>query len=407
MKQLFILLILIAALSAQGTNRYVATNGVNSTERGTEALPYLTIAYAYAAAVPGDVIIVEDGTYTAGTENFGYLTTSGTGSAYITIKARNKGMAVLDGQNNTTVYAFPVHASYLNIEGFEIRNCRDNAFTISGGVHHLNFRDLIIHDIGRQCSDIDVGYGPFYMNGSHHITIERCLIYDIGRFGPGEHGCSPSELYWQGLDHAVYVDGCSDVVIRNNVFYNILHGYSLQVYSGAGLVSDSITFVNNTCENGNPNQYMAHVILAGDLNHALIANNIFKDQYDTGIRVSTNVNYPMTDVLITKNMIAGGNGTAVSGSRSGVTITGNYENTDPLFVDEDNHNYALQGNSPAINTGYNTGVITDCLNNARSTEDIGAYEYISGRQYSTSNPDLRLSRRNKPIVRRGRLISHY
>ena len=207
------------------------------------------------------------------------------------------------------------------------------------------------------------------------------MINDIGRLSPAE-GCTypttPYDFtnYWKNHDHGVYCEGGNYVYIQNNVFYNIQRGQALQVYSGNGYTSTYVYFINNTCENGNYNSTVqGHVVLFGSMTHGLIANNVFKDQYSTAIQVAQ-VSYTYSDILVTKNMCSGGN--AVYGAAVGVTITNNYNNMDPKFVDEANHNYALQSTSPAINVGYATGLTTDYLKNPRSTIDLGAYEYQGG-----------------------------
>jgi len=355
-----------------GSNYYVSPNGSN-TNPGTEAQPFLTIAYAQTKVVAGDVVIVENGTYTtsAGGE-FGYLTKSGSSSGYITYKARNKGKAILDGQNNSAKYGFGVNGSYINIEGFELKGMSDDGIVVTGGAANVNFRDLTIHDIGRRCIETTNGLSAFYLNLCSYITIERCLISNIGRFAPGENGCVLASNYYQGHDHAVYCDGADYVTIKNNVFYNILRGFSLQIYSGTGNPSSNVSFVNNTCENGNPFQYNGHVVIANSLGTGLIANNIFKDQLDYAIRIYQN-SYNYSNVLITKNMTSGGNGITTTGTATGITTTDNYNSTDPLFVNETNHNYALQSSSPANNTGYATMITSDFLNNTRPLTNIGAY----------------------------------
>ena len=357
------------------TTYYVSPTG-NNNYLGTESKPFLTFAYAASIANPGDVFIFEDGTYTVGAAGyFATLSRSGNSGAYITYKARNKGGAILDGLNNTTQFCISVTGSYINIEGFEIKNISDTALMVTGGATKINFRDLNVHDIGRRCTDIEIGLGASYFNSSSYITVERCLIHDIGRFGPGENGCSPTKTFYKEHDHGIYCDGCSNLTIQNNVFYNLNSGFSLQIYSGSGYTSSNISFINNTCHNGNHHHPAGHIIFWGNADNILIANNIFKEHDISAIQIFQGT-YHYSNVLITKNITSGGNGTLNTGTAPGVKITGNYNSTDPLFTNEQAHDYSLQANSIAINNGFDTGITTDFTGNARSKTDIGAFEYI-------------------------------
>ncbi|NEW83535.1 MAG: DUF1565 domain-containing protein [Mariniphaga sp.] len=358
------------------TNYYVSTTGSNSNP-GTESKPFLTIAYAALFANPGDVITVENGTYkTTSGGLFGYMKRSGNSSAYITYKARYKGGVILDGQNNYSETGFAVIGSYINIEGFEIKGLSGWGITVSEGASHVNLRDLNIHNIGRRCTETYLGLNAIYLSSSSYITIERCLLHDIGRYAPGEGGCSIATDYYKSHDHGVYVDGCSYLNLWNNIFYNIQRGFALQIYSGAGRTSSYINFVNNTLNEGNPFGIQGHVVLWGHCNNVLIANNIFKDQHSTAIQIN-NSYFDYYSVLITKNITSGGNGIIASGAAAGVTIANNFNNTDPLFVNELYHDYSLKSNSPALVAGYNTGVSTDYLGNTRTTINIGAYASLS------------------------------
>jgi len=361
-----------------GTNYYVSTKGSNSNP-GTEALPFLTLAYTESKLHAGDSVIVENGIYSgSGNALYLYNVRSGSAESPITWKARNKGGAIMDGQNKT-VYGIVVHAAYVNIEGFVIKNMTEKGILVQSDGDNCNFRDLQVHNIGRMWTITITGLCAFGLAEPSNIVIERCSIHDIGRFGQGENGADyssysePTKSYWQGHDHGVYLHGGTNITVKNNLFYNMLRGYSMQIYDGEGVPANNVSFINNTCENGNPYLYNAHFILASTINNCLIANNIFKDQYDYGMRVSTNTAHTMTNVLITKNMTSGGNGITVGGSHAGVTITGNYNSTDPLFVNEANHDYTLQSSSPANTSGYASGLTTDYLNNIRTSINIGAF----------------------------------
>jgi|SRR5665647_77218 len=379
MKKLLLILFLFASSLLYSKNIYVSTTGNNGNSGLTELLAKLTIAGGQSIAVPGDSVIVLNGTYTTTSGQFAYLTAanSGTSGSPITYKAKNKGLAIIDGNLTTDYGIFCYGVSYINIEGFKFFETKLMCVPITNGANHINVIDCEFDRNGKVCTETTYGLDAIYINQSSYLTIERNLFHDIGRLGPSEGGCTPSSVYWMGHDHGIYCEGGNYVYIQNNVFYNMQRGFSCQVYSGGGYTTSNFYFINNTCENGNYNQTVqGHLVLYGTMVNAVIANNVFKDQYSSAIAVSQ-VSYTYTNILITKNLCYGGN--AVWTNATGLTITNNYDNTNPLFVDEANHNYALQSTSPAINVGYNTGLTTDYLGNARTgTIDLGAYEYQSG-----------------------------
>ncbi|HZK96950.1 MAG TPA: DUF5977 domain-containing protein [Prolixibacteraceae bacterium] len=352
---------------------FVSPNGSNSNP-GTESQPFLTFAYAASKANPGDVVVFENGIYKGTPGNYmAILSKSGTSSAYITFKARNKGGAILDGQNNSAISAFHINGSYISISGFEIRGFSASAIDVYAPSNYTAFSDLNIHDIGRYCipDADDNGRDAIYISQAQNLTIERCLIHDIGRFSPSE-GCSTSTVGYQVLDHGIYVNGVTNILIKNNVFYNMQRGSSVQTYSGENKTTTGFTFVNNTCENGNPYQQWGHVVLWGNTTNVLIANNIFKDHLAYAIRVYKG-SYTYSNITITKNITSGGNGITLLTDVAGVVNTNNYNSTDPLFTNEATHDYSLKSNSPAAASGYATGCSTDYLNNTRTIVNIGAY----------------------------------
>lgn len=379
MKALFTLILILWFTSCFGVRYFwVSPTGSNSAN-GDETHPWQTLRYAGSQAIAGDIITFENGIYYP-VDNAGYqliLTTSGTSTAHIVFRARNKWGAIFDGNSNYGKGLMYISGSYIDIEGFEVRNFALSAFDVYSPSNYTTFTELNVHHIGRYCipDADDNGRDAFYLSQASNVTVQRCLVHDIGRFSPAE-GCPTSTVGYQVLDHGVYVNGCTTVTIRNNIFYNMQRGSSAQTYSGENRTTYGFQFYNNTCENGNPYQQWGHVVLWGSVAGGLIANNIFKDHLAYAIRVYP-TGYTYSTVVITKNIISGGNGLLMPENPTGVSALNNYTNTNPLFVSESTHDYHLTVNSPAINLGYNTSLYVDFYNQTRVINDIGAVEYVS------------------------------
>jgi hypothetical protein len=132
---------------------------------------------------------------------------------------------VIDGLNNTTAEGWSFAASYIRVQGFEVKGFSDDAFSNYSGGQYLDIIGNHIHDMGRYCATTGIGRDGIFL-GSDNVTVEQNVIHDIGRYAPGESGCTNS-LYYRTDDHAIYVAGANYVIIRNNIFYRNQHGWSV------------------------------------------------------------------------------------------------------------------------------------------------------------------------------------
>jgi hypothetical protein len=361
---------------------------------GTAAAPYLTIGKAASVVNPGDTVIVENGTYQEALN----LTRGGTAGSYVTFQSQNQYGAVLDGDNMISE-GVEFAANYIRFQGFEVRHY---GTTSAGGTGLSNFHggqfiDVVgnkIHDIGRLCTDIDIGFAGVFSEAPN-LTVEQNLIYDIGRYAPGENGCNPTTEFYKNHDHGVYVDSNSNnVTIKNNIFYRVEHGWGVQVYpSGV----DSLEIVNNTFVWPNPYN-VGHIILAasGPVTNLRIENNISYSPTTNFIYVYTSSGFSGT---VANNLIF--NGTISSASPGGLNFTGNLPNTDPLLVSPGNStidstvmvNANLTSGSPAIDAGV---TIPDVTNDYAGTVrpqgaayDIGALEFVGASAKPLPPTDLK------------------
>ena len=371
-----------------GTTYYVATTGSDSNS-GTTTSPFLTIQKASTVVNPGDVVIVRDGVYSNSVPNYGSeqaivkMTRSGNSTGWITFKAENKGKAVLDGLNNAAEFGFMVEGlSYIKIEGFEVKNVNLWGIDASVGSHHLEFRNNYIHHIGRIIATTTNGFCAFNLTGVDNILVEGNLVHDVGRLSPNEGGSGSQNYLWN--DHGIYINGVNNCIIKDNIFYNVFHGWALHFYSGSNNPSSNISVLNNTFAFNKTAAGL--IVLYAALTNVNIQNNLFYISADAnleGISPSSNVgitinaDYPYAGVTINHNMMYRGNG-IIAKATSGVTIDNNIVNTDPQITNPAAFDFRLLSTSPAINAGVNVGLTIDYLGNGIvGLPDIGAYEYGS------------------------------
>ena len=331
--------------SACAACRYVDPAG-NDANAGTRTAPWRTIQHAADVANPGDTVVVNNGVYTGGAQIV-TIARSGTAAAWIVFRAANRWGAIIDGQNNSSTTGFEINGNYIRVEGFEVRNTSRYAVETYGGREDIaGNHDVVVtqnhlHDVGHICTGTTggiVGVSAY----SDNLIIERNVIHDIGRLGPGEQGCVEPNPNWQNHDHGIYNGVGNNVVIRSNVFYNLTHGWAIQRYNGAGSVTTGLTIVNNTF--GFPNPWRdAQIIIATTTNNIVIANNVFYQPTTAGVWFD-----------------GAGNGATLVGNIStdavqtlgtGLTMSGNMPNTDPLFVNATGFNFHLTAGSPARGLG--------------------------------------------------------
>jgi hypothetical protein len=324
--------------------RYVAVSG-NDANAGTSTAPWRTIQHAADVANPGDTVIVRDGVYTGGA-TIVTIGRSGTAAAWLVFRAANRWGAIIDGQNNSSVTGFEINGNYIRVEGFEVRNTSRYAMETYGGREDIaGNHDIILsqnhlHDVGHICTGTTggiVGVSAY----SDNLTIERNVIHDIGRLGPGEQGCVEPNANWQNHDHGIYNGVGNNVVVRNNVFYNFTRGWAIQRYNGGGSVTSGLTIVNNTF--GFPNPWRdAQIIIATPTNNVVIANNLFYQPTTAGVWFDGSNGGTLVGNVSTN---------AIQTLGTGLTMSGNLQNTDPLFVNATGFNFHLTAGSPARGLG--------------------------------------------------------
>jgi hypothetical protein len=178
---------------------YYVSPGGNDANPGTEAQPWGTFNRAWKTIVRGDTLVLLDGTY--------YQTLSpvlpapGSPPVYVTIKAKNDGRAIIDGQGVRRAVELLNYrtVSYVIIEGIVGRNgpAGEQALWFIQN-HHVIIRRCSGHNI-----DTDTNT-TIFLSWGHHNLFEDLIASGSSRkmfliFGDGNDGYNiirRSLAYW-------------------------------------------------------------------------------------------------------------------------------------------------------------------------------------------------------------------
>jgi parallel beta-helix repeat protein len=336
---------------------YVATTGNDTTGTGRASAPYATMSKAYSVAAPGNTIIVKDGTYT---QDLYMMTTAGTATNRITVRAENKWGAKIIG------YISP-RMDYITVKWFDLSI--GNGFQgieIDNG-DHCHIIENYVHDIqGGVPSNGGAGIHDYQCTGT---IIEGNVVARIDN----NYG-SPAYL-----THGIYIEG-TNAIVRNNIVHNC-QGQGIHVWHEA----TAVTITHNTLFRNKAGGIMNGCTGAnGSINNnSVVANNIvaFNGQFSGSIQGMGIMEDGVTGTSnIYTNNIVYSNTRGQYDLQNGLTPI-NAINADPLFVNyqaNGSGNYNLQAGSPAVGTASVTyAAAKDIAGTARpqgAVADIGAYE---------------------------------
>ena len=257
---MFLALIVLGGASASAATYYVAPAPAGSdTNAGTQAAPFATLQKASSVAVAGDTVVVTPGTY-AGAK----FATSGTPTLPITVVGMDGAIVATPGPQNTNGDNLWIRdASYIVIEGFEVRNAPRAGIAVQGEpgegeVHGVVIRDNFTHNNGVW------GIFTAYAEG---ILIEG------------------NEASFSGDEHGIYVSNSADnpVIVRNLVHDNNAAGIQINadpVLDGDGIISNALVDSNVIYNNGVGG---AAGINLASVRTSLVINNLLYDNHATGI----------------------------------------------------------------------------------------------------------------------------
>jgi len=385
-------------ITATPTSYYVATTGSDSNP-GTQAAPLRTIQQAVNLAKAGDTVVVQDGTYgpeghyTCGTicSQKGYAApvvfyNSGTASAPITIAAQNKWGATLDCnlpygysgdgtdgvQACDTYFDFQSNASYITIRDFQITRGYWSGANVNGASNHnIKFSGNHFHDIGNRHYTVPSGtesygiVGVYAGTATSSITFDGNVFNNIGRLPTS--GQSSTDY---NHDHGLYLYN-GPYAVTNNVFYNNAAGWGIQISPG----THDASIQNNTFAYANPQQD-GQIMLWGNNSNIAIQNNLFYKPRNYAIATWQ---ASESNTSIDTNMICCSGVGVIDTAASGVAVSNETTNVDPVFASPSTGDFHLQSTSPAIDGGVTIPSVTADLEGVLRPQgagyDLGAYEF--------------------------------
>ena len=387
-----------------GTLHVDGASGQDIPTCGTSMVPCQTISHTVnTRASNGDTILVTAGTYAENLLISGITVTLRGGYTISgTLWLADTGETIVDGGNSDRVF-FILHSDSvlenLTITGGDAPEPWGDAVWVTAG--NVTIRSSTIRENNGNGNGIEVDddFGP------GHLTLEASTVHSMGNSALHVWGASASALVREtailgntGDEGAgIYAENNSSVEVVDSVIASNLanlHGGAVSVNqatvkltnvlltdnkSTSGnanvlAVNDShVTVMNSTISGNNPQAAQAVILWSGSLTiaNSIMWNNALNLQADPPCPGCFNVSY--------------------SDIQGGWPGTGNID-ADPLFIGgEPWGNNRLQGSSPCIDVGTNTGAPDHDLDqkprpqvghiDGTAITDMGAYEFSLSRSY--------------------------
>jgi len=298
---------------------------------------YSTIQAGINAAVDGDTVLVQPGTYL---ENIDF-----SGKNIIVQSANGPGNTTINGNNSGSCVKFISGETFSAVlDGFTLTNGSGTYVNATqrfgGGIYSYNSSNPTIQNCIITGNSAGAGSGGGISCWYASATIKNCVIRNNTN-----HGISNS------FGAGVTVINC---LIRDN--YGSDYGGGIKAGGGSSPTIINCTIVNN--DSYHHTSTGIYAISGGTVINSIVRDNIGPDV--SIIQGTTSVTY--------------------SNIEGGFTGTGNID-ADPLFVNAENDDYHLSNSSPCIGAGKDTSIvpITDIIGTPRpspegSNPDMGAYE---------------------------------
>ncbi len=411
--------VLVWSSVASAATYYVAPAPAgNDMNAGSEAAPFLTIQKAASVVVAGDEIVVTPGTY-AGAK----FTTSGTPASPILVHGMEGAIVASPGALNTGGDILWVRgASYVTIDGFEVKNAPRAGIAIEGDPGDgLIFGNVVTNNFSHNNS----AWGIFAVNAVGVRIEGNVTTFSVNESGIQVLNCPVGPQVVGNTSHDNENSGIeflADPVVLPNVavFTNALVDSNTLYENGASgaaalfLGSSQFALVSNNLLYDNHGAGIQAVNTIGDPDGASIGNRFFNNTIvqavDGGYPISFDdaaLNNSVNNNILMHRGALGSLEFVDAASEQGlvsdyniifglISVNGTlYDLTQwrarghdassfsaaasDVFVNQAS-NFALKPDSPAIDRGRPvTGVLLDIIGTVRpqgSSYDIGAYEYF-------------------------------
>jgi nitrous oxidase accessory protein NosD len=391
---------------------YVDNSYTGTTHDGTMTYPFITIPDAFAVAVPGDQVWVDDSginydgpiTLDSGVtlKSFNWDTSDGTDQAAIYYTGTT---AVVSGADGAVIDGFKIHGGSrygvsVNVSDTTIKNCLIQNIIANNqawGVIIQNSTGSVIEnceiDTVRTTQYYAQGYGISLINSP--IEVTGCTIHNVetsgaylSLFGIYADGCTPQgsshlvldhndihDIFTSGLiggsyanAHGIYVNNSAETDIINNLIYSVTSGNYDSLFGVQFNNSSDLDFINNTIYDIEKTAYYGvsyGVYISACTNfdgrnnvvNKIAAGGYFQSAY--GVSAPAGTVWEYNDVYDNRS------GNYVDGITQGTGCI----NANPLFVNPGT-DFHLASGSPCINTGDPNSIYNDWDG---SRNDMGAY----------------------------------
>ncbi|MSQ00445.1 MAG: hypothetical protein EXR71_00965, partial [Myxococcales bacterium] len=376
------LLALAAAFPA-----HAATLDVDASGSAT----YTTISDAIAAAIDGDLIRVETGTYAEAIDFDGKMLTiySRSGSASTIIDA--------GGAASWAVQATSGEAPGTTLQGFTVRNTGDGGIYVYNADFALD--DVVVEDLG------STGYyGPGLYAASSSVTVANSAFSGITGYVGGAVYASASTLdfsnttfsdNWSYYGSAMFLTGSDATLTDSTVDANESYygGPGIYAYASSTVVGTNLAITNNISGYGYGAGLLVSTSSDATLTGGEISDNVATyatSGYYGAVWIETNSTLSATSVTFARNEGYGGSAVTLYNYSEGTFDDCTFEDNTSLYYgalqlsasDATVTNSTFTGNTSG---GYGAGIFASSaftLDVTGSTFDSNVATYYGGAIYA-------------------------